>query len=62
MRIIKLMMVMALTMALSLAPSKAQAQKKPLDHDIYDSWQSVSGLTLSDDGSAMVWSVNLLCW
>ena len=51
-------MVMALTMALSLAPSKAQAQKKPLDHDIYDSWQSVSGLTLSDDGSAMVWSVN----
>jgi len=34
------------------------AQKKPLDHDVYDSWQSVSGLTLSDDGSAMIWSVN----
>ena len=37
---------------------QARAQKKPLDHDVYDSWQSVSGVTLSDDGSAMVWSVN----
>ncbi|MBR0531659.1 MAG: S9 family peptidase [Bacteroidales bacterium] len=58
MRIIKLTMAAALAMALSLAPKEAQAQKKPLDHDVYDSWQSVSGLTLSDDGSAMVWSVN----
>ena len=45
-------------MALCVPGHQAQAQKKPLDHDVYDSWQSVSGVTLSDDGSAMIWSVN----
>ena len=44
--------------ALCVPGHQARAQKKPLDHDVYDSWQSVSGVTLSDDGSAMIWSVN----
>ena len=36
----------------------ASAQKKPLDHDVYDSWQSVSGVNMSDDGKVIVWNVN----
>ena len=34
------------------------AQKKPLDHDAFDSWQSVSGVKMSDDGKVLVWNVN----
>ena len=36
--------------ALLLCPAAASAQKKALDHDVYDSWESVSSLTLTDDG------------
>ena len=47
----------ALAAALCWA-SDALAQKKPLDHDVYDSWQSVSGVKRSDDGRVLVWNVN----
>ena len=58
MRNVRLAALCAAVMALSVPGHQARAQKKPLDHDVYDSWQSVSRVTLSDDGSAMVWSVN----
>src|SRR5690554_2829579 len=29
------------------------SQKKPLDHSVYDSWKSLSGTTVSDDGTIM---------
>ena len=45
-------------LAILACPSYGWAQKKPLDHDAFDSWQSVSGVTLSDDGRVMVWNVN----
>ena len=35
----------------------ASAQKKPLDHSVYDSWQSVSGIDLSDNGSVLTYVV-----
>lgn len=35
----------------------ASAQKKPLDHDVYDSWESVSSLTLSADGRIVAYQV-----
>ncbi|MBQ5486499.1 MAG: hypothetical protein IIT69_03525, partial [Bacteroidales bacterium] len=38
--------------------SRAAAQNKPLDHDVYDSWQSVSNVKMSDDGKVIVWTVN----
>lgn len=44
--------------AASCWASDALAQKKPLDHDVYDSWQSVSGVKRSDDGRVLVWNVN----
>ena len=58
MRNVRFAALCAAVIALCVPGPQAQAQKKPLDHDVYDSWQSVSGVTLSDDGSAMVWSVN----
>ena len=54
---IKLLPLAALCAALSF-PTCAFAQKKPLDHDVYDSWQSVSGVKMSDDGKVTVWNVN----
>lgn len=33
------------------------AQKKPLDHSVYDSWQRVSAFNLTPDGSVATWTV-----
>lgn len=37
-------------LAALLAGTVCAAQKKPLDHSVYDSWESVSGITISNDG------------
>jgi len=34
-----------------------QAQKKPLDHTVYDQWQSIKDLVLSNDGNWMSYTV-----
>ena len=34
------------------------AQKKPLDHSVYDSWQSVSAMTLSPKGNVVTYEIN----
>ena len=34
------------------------AQKKPLDHSVYDGWQSISGTALTDDGSIMTYLIS----
>ena len=47
-----------LALLLLLAPLALSAQKKPLDHDAYDSWQSVSGVTLSHSGKVIAYAVN----
>lgn len=51
-------LIMVALAAASCWASDALAQKKPLDHDVYDSWQSVSGVKRSDDGRVLVWNVN----
>ena len=48
----------AICIAAALACTLAFAQKKPLDHSVYDSWQSVAGTALTDDGHVMVYNVN----
>ena len=35
-----------------------QAQKKPLDHSVYDSWQSVGAVSLSPAGDVITYEVN----
>ena len=37
--------------AVSFLAANAQAQKKPLDHSVYDEWQSIGYSLLSNDGS-----------
>lgn len=39
-----------ITIALILSVSFAFAQKKPLDHSVYDSWKSVGAFSMSEDG------------
>ena len=51
-------MLMAAICLLPVGTKDALAQKKPLDQDVYDSWQSVSGVKMSDDGKVTVWNVN----
>ena len=48
---------LAIASALCLGTGAA-AQNKPLDHDVYDSWQSVGNIKMSDDGRVIVWTVN----
>lgn len=35
----------------------AIADKKPLDHSVYDGWQNIPGFKLSTDGSLIAWEV-----
>jgi hypothetical protein len=58
MKNVRLAATVAVAMTIWSGQNQAQAQKKPLDHDVYDSWQSVSGVKKSDDGSVLVWNVN----
>ena len=44
--------------ALLTLPLALAAQKKPLDHDVYDSWQAVSGTVLSPSGKVISYAVN----
>ena len=53
----KLLPALAIAAALS-GMTVASAQKKAMDHDVYDSWQSVTDILKSDDGNVLVWSVN----
>lgn len=49
--------VLAAAMAMAL-PFKAEAQKKAMDHDVYDTWESVSSVGRTDDGNVLVWAEN----
>src|SRR6185436_16086758 len=35
------------------------AQKKPLDHSVYDSWQSIGERMISNDGKWVVYTINV---
>src|SRR6476620_7086126 len=37
----------------------AFSQKKPLDHTVYDGWQSIGERMISNDGKWVVYSVNV---
>ena len=34
------------------------AQKKPLDHSVYDGWQSIAERSISNDGKYVVYAIN----
>ena len=34
------------------------AQKKPLDHSVYDSWQSIGASSISDKGNVLIYEIN----
>ncbi len=46
-----------LSFVLLLLTSVTQAQKKPLDHTIYDQWQSIKEVLLSDDGQWLSYTI-----
>ena len=49
--------ILLLTALLTLSGSM-WAQKKPLDHDVYDGWEAVSGTVLSPSGKVLSYAVN----
>ncbi len=51
----RIVLVPMLAAALCLS---ASAQKKPLDHSVYDSWESVTGMDLSDNGDIFTYVVS----
>ena len=50
--------LLLLIIALLALPWALAGQKKPLDHTVYDSWQSVSGIVLSPSGKVISYAVN----
>ena len=50
--------LLAAILALALSSPEAYSQKKAMDHDVYDSWQSVQGTMMSPDGNIIVYQVN----
>ena len=48
----------SLLLAAALLCAGAAAQKKPLDHTVYDGWQSVSATAISPDGRVIAYEVN----
>lgn len=46
------------TFLLCVATMPAGAQKKPLDHSVYDSWESVSFMKLTPDGEIIAYCVS----
>ena len=47
------LLAMALCFSISLF-----AQKKPLDHSVYDGWKSAGERTISNNGKYVVYSIN----
>lgn len=52
------MMKRILSLLLILAALSLQAQKKPLDHSVYDAWQSVGASSITPDGHVVAYEVN----
>ena len=46
-----------IAMTLILSALQLAAQKRALDHDVYDSWQSVSSTSITDDGKYLSYSI-----
>ena len=44
-------------LSLFLSPFFLYAQKKPLDHSVYDGWQSIGERTISNDGKWVVYTI-----
>lgn len=50
--------IIGLTFAAILSLSVVTAQKKVLTHDVYDSWKSLGGTQLSNNGKWLAYSIN----
>lgn len=57
MRVKTRVLLLSAMVALSLQFASAQ-DKKPLDHSVYDSWESLSGVSVPYNGKYMLYSVN----
>ncbi|MGN0202745.1 MAG: alpha/beta hydrolase family protein [Candidatus Cryptobacteroides sp.] len=53
----KYLTALLLAASFALAGPQARAQKIPLSHDVYDSWQSVKSSMMSEDGQLLVYCV-----
>ena len=42
----------------ALVGSSAYAQKKPLDHSVYDSWKSLNGISVPQNGDILMYNIN----
>lgn len=49
----------AILVLLMLGSLSLHAQKKPLDHSVYDSWESIGERTISPDGQWIAFSINV---
>lgn len=50
---------LALTALFAVVTLYGFTQKKPLDHSVYDGWQSIGNIALSNDGKWVVYNINV---
>ena len=43
----------------SIVPFLVDAQKKPLDHTVYDNWQSIGEKLISANGKFVAYTINV---
>lgn len=53
----KKLLISALILGSAIAASAQKANKKPLDHSVFDGWQSVAGQFISNDGKWVLYTV-----
>lgn len=56
-RLAVLLVAFALSSTLAAPEALAQTAKRPLSYDAYDSWKSIRGTTLSDDGAWLAYAL-----
>ncbi len=53
------MLMKQIFILIALLPLFAVAQKKPLDHSVYDGWQSIGSRIISDNGKWITYTISL---
>src|SRR5690606_37451416 len=48
-----------LTLVLTFVLSAVYSQKKPLDHTVYDGWESIGSRAISNDGKWIVYNISV---
>jgi hypothetical protein len=53
----KKLLILGIVLCITIAASAQKINKKPLDHSVFDGWQSISGERISNDGKWVLYTI-----